>query len=98
VARERQQARANSLGWTAEKLAHREQIAGERLQRDADYIGWWVQRDVERTKLIPGAVQQYVEFDIRRWQERQSDYLSYTGRTLRGKPEQTEPTAIIMFY
>ncbi|MCH7872923.1 MAG: hypothetical protein IID33_14610, partial [Planctomycetes bacterium] len=44
-------------------------------------------------------VHDYVDRDFRRWEERQPAYRSTFERLiLRGKPENIEPTAIILFW
>lgn len=97
VARKRQQARADSVAWTTRAWAKREQTAPARLGRDFDYIGSGIRRDAELLDRDLHGLQRYIEFDLHRWQERQDDYLRHTGGILRGKPEQIERTAIVLF-
>ncbi len=98
LARQRTADRERSLKWTVGTLAERERKSPERLQHDFEYIK---REESKREQLFARDLAQakaYIDFDIRRWQERQDDYAKEIWEQLRGKPENLERNAIILFY
>lgn len=98
LARQRIEQRQSSLNWTANALAWRECEAPERLQRDFEFIKQNEQAHAEMFARDLRYIQDWFEYDVRRWRERQDDYWAKIAEILRGKPEKLEDTAIILFY
>jgi hypothetical protein len=90
-------ARGRSLRWTADTLAYREVLAGKRLQHSAEFIRQDVQHDARQLDHDLRVLQGYLEFDLRRFSERQRVYLEKTGQMLWGKPQNVERAAIVLF-
>ena len=78
-------------------MTWREGDAGRRLERDAEFIRKDVQRDELKFHRDLRMLEAYLRFDLQRWQDRQPLYRERIGEILRGKPEQIEPSAIVMF-
>jgi hypothetical protein len=98
LACERLAQRERSFKWTADALAYRERQAPERLKRDLDFIKEDEQTHKEMFARDLCQIQARFDYDVQRWQDRQCDYLKYFEEMLRGKPEDLEQTAIILFY
>jgi len=89
--------REASLRWTAHAWADREQPAPQRLRADAEFMRNNIDRDARLLDRDVRAFRAYLEYDLRRFQERQPEYRRKIDEILRGQPEHIERTAIIMF-
>jgi hypothetical protein len=90
--------RADALHWTAETLARSEQMHWEDLGDGLAYIPENEQRHAEWLAQSAEGAAQMLRDDVERWQQRQPLYWKEFGRILRGRPEEIEPNAIVMFY
>jgi hypothetical protein len=97
LVRERLSDRQRTLRWTCDTLAYRETHAGERLHRTDEYVRDNWQRDVANTRRDASAVRAYIEFDVQRFEERQSLYRDEALEILYGKPQNLRPMVILMF-
>ena len=97
AAQRRLTTRARSFQLTAQTFAHRERTADQRLQRLAELVRRNVKRDGVELERDLRALRAYLEDDLRRWQERQSEYHHKLGEIFGGEPENLEHTIIIMF-
>jgi hypothetical protein len=89
--------RADSLKWTADTLAWREVHSGDRLRHDVEFVGQDMRHDVQQLQYDAQMLQTYLQYDLRRFGERQEMYRGKVEEIIRGEPEQLGPTLIIMF-
>ncbi len=90
--------RADALRWTADTLARSERMHGEDLGVTLAYIPENEQRHAESLAQSADGAARMLRDDVQRWQQRQPLYWKEIGRILRGRREEIEPNAIIMFY
>jgi hypothetical protein len=90
--------RERNLKWTADALMYREKQSPERLKRDLEFLKRDEQRHEEMFARDLRQIQARYEYDVKRWQDRQDDYARKIAEMLRGKPENLERNAIILFY
>jgi len=79
----------------AEELEHRRPA---RFNRTVGMIERKIQYDAELTRENGDEIRVLWNESWRRWVERQPIYRAEAERLFGGKPDQIEPTAIIMFY
>jgi hypothetical protein len=97
LAQRRLATRWDNIRTTTERITDREAESPQRLARAAEFIGNDLRHHATAFEHDLHGVAAYLERDLRRWQESQPTYWRATGRILRGKPETTERTAIILF-
>ena len=92
--------RERQIRATAEMLAQHERLpeAQQRLQRTADLIRRDFERDGEEFRRDMRALRAWFEYDCNRWSEQQESYRRRLEQIFGGKPEDIEPTAIIMLF
>jgi len=98
LAQRRLNARAAGIENTLSVYAERERLCPARLEEDAAYIRDDLALHAQRTAENAGKVGRFFADDVERWRTRQPDYRAEIDRILRGKPENFEWTAIILFY
>jgi hypothetical protein len=98
TAQERIAVRERSFKWTADALAYRDKQSPERLKRDLEFLKRDEQKHEEMFARDLRRIQARYEYDVKRWQDRQDDYARKIEEMLRGKPENLERNAIILFY
>ncbi len=96
-ARTRLAARQQSFNWAANSIVQRERENPERLRQDLAFVNKSLQEDARKLDRDVHDLQRYLDYDIRRWQERQPAYREKIKEILRGHPENIEHNAIIMF-
>ncbi len=89
--------RGDSLKWTADTLAWRGVHSGERLKHDVDFVGQDVRHDAQQLGYDAQMLNQYLQDDLRQFEQRQPEYLKKTGEIFGGQPERLGDTLIIMF-
>ena len=89
--------RQHNVRHSSQWLVDRENDSPRRLRRTCDQIGNEAAADERQLSRNLRDLHRYMQFDLNRWQDRQSDYGSEFERILRGKPENIEP-ALLMFF
>lgn len=98
LAAERMAARERSFKQTADSLVCRERQSPELLKGDLAYLKEDEHAHEQMFARDLRDIQRRFDDDVQRWQCRQSDYLNKFEELLRGKPEDLERNAIILFY
>ena len=90
--------RRDNIARTVSAIVRSEASRPARIERTIAAIDRRMQRDAQNTALNGERVGSYIERNFRRWRERQRDYGEGINRHfLRRRPENIEPTAIILF-
>ena len=97
LADERYERRVASLHRTTDAYLDRESRSPRRLARAGDFINERLRQKSRATRQNFREFHAYVERDLRRWKANQPRYRKDIARFFRGKPENIERTAIILF-
>ncbi len=95
---ERYQRRVASLHRTTDAYLDRESKSPQRLARAGDTIDEKLKQKSRATRQNFRELHAYIERDLRRWERNQPRYRKDIARFFRGKPENIERTAIILFW
>lgn len=98
LADERYQRRVASLHRTTDAYLDRESKSPQRLARAGDTIDEKLKQKSRATRQNFRELHAYIERDLRRWERNQPRYRKDIARFFRGKPENIERTAIILFW
>ncbi len=98
MARMHHQARVDQLGRTIEVAARSEAERPDRLERSLAHAAWYFEHQAERFEANVEGAQWYIERDFRRAERRLPHAADRAGEILYGKPENIEPTAILLFF
>lgn len=98
LAERRARMRRDSIARTVSTIVRGEATRPARIERTIAAIDRRARRDARNTALGGERIGDYIERNFRRWRERQRDYREGINRHfLRRRPENIEPTAIILF-
>ena len=99
MAERRAQMRRESLGYVVDSIVRSEASRPARMNDTFGAIDRKWRLDVENTRRNGELVVEFFERDFRRWEQQQPEYRGAIERLfLHGKPENIEPTAIILFW
>ncbi len=99
MAERRAQMRRENIGYVVDSIVRSEASRPARMNDTFGAIERKRRLDVENTRRNGALVQDYFDRGFRRWEERQPAYRDGIERLiLHGKPENIEPTAIILFW
>ena len=99
MAERRAQMRRDNVDYVVDSIVRSEASRPGRVDNTVGLIERRWRLDVENTRRNGELVHEYFERDFQRWEDRQPAYRSAIERLiLRGKPENIEPTAIILFW
>lgn len=98
MARQRAHMREDGMANSARVFVRHEAEAPERMNRTLAAVDEKHRADVLATDENGRKIDGWLEFDRRRWDERQPEYRRHIENQLNGKPESIEPNAILLFW
>ncbi len=98
LAQRRLTMRKENLRETAGLLAHNEQKRPALVKRDLDFVKSAEQHHARALHDNSAWFGQLWQRDVEKFKQNQPEYRDALKRIFRGKPEQLEETAIILFY